>query len=274
MLRRRGTPLSSSITLVAGTNNVVDMTSCRERTNEYKSIVQARQSRAAGAYIKQNALSAVPPTRTQFNKVAGTIGRNIANTCEKLEKLALLVSNKSLFEDRSSEINKLTEIIDEDLSGLDRMITELSAFSRNSAVQVNVQVSQHSNSVVMSLQSQLATITLDFKDVLVSRTENIKEQKQRRDQFSSGVVTAGAGGYAGDGVFGDDSLLLKSERSAAEDTILDFSGFDQNQQLSLMENQDSYLQVNVYWLVARKVVVCCIGLQFGICNEIIVLDER
>ena len=254
MLRRRGTPLSSSITLVAGTNNVVDMTSCRERTNEYKSIVQARQSRAAGAYIKQNALSAVPPTRTQFNKVAGTIGRNIANTCEKLEKLALLVSNKSLFEDRSSEINKLTEIIDEDLSGLDRMITELSAFSRNSAVQVNVQVSQHSNSVVMSLQSQLATITLDFKDVLVSRTENIKEQKQRRDQFSSGVVTAGAGGYAGDGVFGDDSLLLKSERSAAEDTMLDFSGFDQNQQLSLMENQDSYLQVNVYWLVARKVM--------------------
>ena len=63
------------------------------------------------------------------------------------------------------------------------MIGELQAFSKNSAVQVNLQVSQHSNSVVVSLQSQLANITMDFKEVLVSRTESIKEQKQRRDQF-------------------------------------------------------------------------------------------
>ena len=69
------------------------------------------------------------------------------------------------------------------LSGLDRMISELQAFSKNSAVQVNLQVSQHSNSVVVSLQSQLAHITMDFKEVLVSRTESIKEQKLRRDQF-------------------------------------------------------------------------------------------
>lgn len=214
--------------------------SCRERTSEYKSIVQARQSRLAGAYVKQNNVPVIakPPTRSQFNKVAGTIGRNIAHTCEKLEKLALLVSNKSLFEDRSSEINQLTEIINEDLSGLDRMIAELQAFSKNSSVQVNLQVSQHSNSVVMSLQSQLATITIGFKEVLVSRTESIKEQKQRRDQFGSGSL---ASAYPGEG-FGESSLLLASERSHAEETSLDFSGVDQNQQLALLDNQDSYLQ--------------------------------
>jgi len=189
--------------------------------------------------VKQNHVTPVPPTRSQFNKVAGTIGRNIANTCEKLEKLAMLVSNKSLFEDRSTEINQLTEIINEDLSGLDRMITELQAFSKNSAVQVNLQVSQHSNSVVVSLQSQLANITMDFKEVLVSRTESIKEQKQRRDQFSSGTIS---GGYPGDG-FPEQSLLLQSERSSATDTLLDFSDVDQNQQaLALLDNQDSYLQ--------------------------------
>jgi len=211
---------------------------CRERTLEYRSIVQARQSRIAGAYVKQNHAVAVPPTRSQFNKVAGTIGRNIANTCEKLEKLAMLVSSKSLFEDRSTEINQLTEIINEDLSGLDRMISELQAFSKNSAVQVNLQVSQHSNSVVVSLQSQLANITMDFKEVLVSRTESIKEQKQRRDQFSSGTISSG---YPGDG-FPEESLLLQSERGSATDTMLDFSGVDNQQALSLMDNQDSYLQ--------------------------------
>lgn len=213
---------------------------CRERTLEYRSIVQARQSRIAGAYVKQNnAVVAAPPTRSQFNKVAGTIGRNIANTCEKLEKLAMLVSNKSLFEDRSTEINQLTEIINEDLSGLDRMISELQAFSKNSAVQVNLQVSQHSNSVVVSLQSQLAHITMDFKEVLVSRTESIKEQKQRRDQFSSGSISSA---FPGDG-FPEQSLLLQSEQdNSSRDTMLDFSGMDQNQQLSLIDNQDTYLQ--------------------------------
>lgn len=151
----------------------------------------------------------------------------------------MLVSNKSLFEDRSTEINQLTEIINEDLSGLDRMISELQAFSKNSAVQVNLQVSQHSNSVVVSLQSQLAHITMDFKEVLVSRTESIKEQKQRRDQFSSGSISSA---FPGDG-FPEQSLLLQSEQdNSSRDTMLDFSGMDQNQQLSLIDNQDTYLQ--------------------------------
>lgn len=241
-LRRRGplpvtTPHTPPTLIPSAAHNVVtrEMT-CRERTLEYRSIVQARRSRVAGAYVKQNNAVAVPPTRSQFNKVAGTIGRNIANTCEKLEKLAMLVSNKSLFEDRSTEINQLTEIINEDLSGLDRMIGELQAFSKNSAVQVNLQVSQHSNSVVCSLQSQLAHITMDFKEVLVSRTESIKEQKQRRDQFSSGSISSA---YPGDG-FPESSLLLQSER--ATDTMLDFSDVDQNQQaLALIDNQDTYL---------------------------------
>jgi len=143
----------------------------------------------------------------------------------------MLVKSKSLFEDRSPEINQLTEIINEDLSGLDRMINELSAYSKNGAVQVNVHMSQHSNSVVVSLQSQLATMTLDFKSVLVSRTESIKEQKQRRDQFSSEPVMSS---YPTEGE--GRSLLLESERS--DETTLDFSGYESQQ---MVESQDTYL---------------------------------
>lgn len=223
------------------TDNVPFDMSCRERTHEFRSIVQARQSRLAGGYIKQNGSAVQPPPRSQFNKVAGTIGRNIANTCDKLQKLALLVENKSLFEDRSSEINQLTEIINEDLAGLDRNISELQAFSKNSNVQVNHHVSQHSTSVVMSLQSQLASMTNDFKDVLVTRTENIKQQKQRRDQFGSDSISQSFPGEALSGYSGG-SLLLQSERTNAPDTSLDFTHYDQSQQQSLMEHQDTYIQ--------------------------------
>eukprot|EP00116_Pleurobrachia_bachei_P007313 sb/3467575/ len=92
-------------------------------------------------------------------------------------------------------------------------------------------MSQHSNSVVVSLQSQLATMTLDFKSVLVSRTESIKEQKQRRDQFSSEPVMSS---YPTEGE--ERSLLLESERS--DETALDFSGYESQQ---MVESQDTYL---------------------------------
>ena len=57
---------------------------------------------------------------------------------------------------------------------------------------------------------------------------------------SSGSISSA---FPGDG-FPEQSLLLQSEQgSSSRDTMLDFSGMDQNQQLSLIDNQDTYLQV-------------------------------
>ena len=57
---------------------------------------------------------------------------------------------------------------------------------------------------------------------------------------SSGSISSA---FPGDG-FPEQSLLLQSEQgNSSRDTMLDFSGMDQNQQLSLIDNQDTYLQV-------------------------------
>ena len=47
----------------------------------------------------------------------------------------------------------------------------------------------HSTSVVVQLQSKLATMSSNFKQVLEVRTENLKTQRSRAEQFSSGGVT-------------------------------------------------------------------------------------
>ena len=47
----------------------------------------------------------------------------------------------------------------------------------------------HSTSVVVQLQSKLATMSNNFKQVLEVRTENLKSQRSRAEQFSSGGVT-------------------------------------------------------------------------------------
>lgn len=48
----------------------------------------------------------------------------------------------------------------------------------------------HSSSVVLALQSKLASMSTDFKQILEVRTENLKQQKNRRDQFSQGIINS------------------------------------------------------------------------------------
>ena len=44
--------------------------------------------------------------------------------------------------------------------------------------------------MVVALQSKLASMTSNFKEVLEVRTENLKESKSRQDMFSQGYVTS------------------------------------------------------------------------------------
>ncbi len=61
----------------------------------------------------------------EFMKIARSIGRDIANTYSKLEKLTLLAKRKTIFDDRPAEIEELTHIIKEDMNALNRQIGQL-----------------------------------------------------------------------------------------------------------------------------------------------------
>jgi len=53
-------------------------------------------------------------------KIARSIGRDIANTYAKLEKLTLLAKRQTIFDDKPQEIEELTRIIKEDMNALVR----------------------------------------------------------------------------------------------------------------------------------------------------------
>lgn len=98
-----------------------------------------------------------------------------------------MAKKKSLFDDRSAEIQELTYIIKGDLNSLNQQIAQLQDVSkkqRQGAVGKHLQ--NHSSSVVLALQSKLASMSTDFKQILEVRTENLRHQKNRRDQFSQG----------------------------------------------------------------------------------------
>ncbi|KAI4463360.1 syntaxin [Holotrichia oblita] len=163
----------------------------RDRTGEFVNTIQSLQGRniARAVAVRDQRKSRVIQSHTEFMMVAKSIGRNISSTYTKLEKLTLLAKRKSLFDDRTSEIQELTYIIKGDLSSLNQQIAHLQDISKRQKHTTNGKhLQSHSSSVVLALQSKLATMSTDFKQILEVRTENLRYQKNRLDQFSQGSV--------------------------------------------------------------------------------------
>ncbi len=133
-----------------------------------------------------------------------------ANTYAKLEKLTLLAKRRTLFDDRPQEIQELVNIIKEDTNALNRQIEQLSQISKAQQRTLRSKhQATHSSTVVAALQIKLATMTSSFKQVLEVRSENLRESKSRREQFSQGAVTRSMPQSAMNG-FPSGSVLAQS----------------------------------------------------------------
>nr|KAF6275617.1 syntaxin 5 [Myotis myotis] len=176
-----------------------DTMSCRDRTQEFLSACKFLQSRQNGIQANKPALRAVRQ-RSEFSLMAKRIGKDLSNTFAKLEKLTILAKRKSLFDDKAVEIEELTYIIK---------------------------------------QSKLASMSNDFKSVLEVRTENLKQQRTRREQFSRAPVSALplAPNHLGGG-----AVVLGAESRASGDVAIDMLDSRTSQQLQLIDEQDSYIQ--------------------------------
>lgn len=184
--------------------------------------------------------------------IAKRIGYDISCTCTKLEKLTELARGRSLFGDPTAEIQDLTQVVKQDLAKLNDDIARLQQQVRARSGRESKHMSSHSNTVVVSLQSKLVDISKDFKGVLEVRTENLKQQQQRREQFSASPVTSALHTAP---AFRGDSVLLRSERSTpyasnyggdggdgSVSIDMDSLQDDHRGQLDLLAQQDTYIQ--------------------------------
>jgi len=225
----------------------VEMT-CRDRTNEFVGAVKSLQGRQQG-----NGLVALQKSRKvqglqqwgEFTRIAKSIGKDLSQTYIKLEKLAILAKKKTLFDDKPLEIQELTYIIKQDINSLNKQISQLQELVRSRHQQNGKHMQSHSNSVVVSLQSKLALMSNEFKQVLEVRTENLKHQRNRREHFSQGAVASTLPPSAVSGYHQGSVLLADDRPSDVTDVAInmDHVGQPNNyQQMLMMEEQDSYLQ--------------------------------
>lgn len=218
--------------------------SCRDRTTEFYSAVKSLQTHHTNGVVPSKQSAAIRQ-RSEFTQIAKRIGKDLANTFAKLEKLAILAKRKSLFDDKPVEIQELTYIIKEDINSLNKQIAQLQEIAKVQHGHNGRQKQSHSNSVVVALQSKLANMSNDFKSVLEVRTENLKHQKNRRDQFSQSSATARPS--KGFGHQGQSVLLLDEAQHNSSDghVAINMDNMDNSQyrqQLQLIDQQDDYIQ--------------------------------
>lgn len=83
----------------------------------------------------------------------------------------LVAKKRTLFDDRPQEIQELTYIVREDITNLNKQIAHLQGFMKKQQPQQQQNTKAHSANVVVALQSKLATMSSEFKQVLEVRTE-------------------------------------------------------------------------------------------------------
>jgi len=256
----------------------------QDRTNEFRACVESIRSRSSlpprGSEAKQRLLqsSRGGASKSEFTRVASAIGKDISSTTVKLGKLAQLAKRKTLFDDRPVEISELTYIIKQDIANINKQIAGL----QTSIKQLNAsgaskspegkQLEEHNHNVVMLLQSKLADTSMSFKDVLEIRTQNMKESKDRTEQFMHSTSSAASqapsnsvlfGNTARQDPMGDGSvpslrfdskgkgratpqrngdILALDLGSAEEGTVAHNGNGDAFMQMQLVEQQDNYIQ--------------------------------
>ncbi|NXO05017.1 STX5 protein, partial [Rhinopomastus cyanomelas] len=197
-----------------------DPMSCRDRTPEFLFACKSLQGRQEWGLHPGRAPPGPGRQRSEFSLMAKRIGKDLSNTFAKLEKLTILAKRRSLFDDKALEIEELTYIIKQDINSLNKQIAQLQELVRARGGQSGRHVQTHSNTVVVSLQSKLASMSNDFKSVLEVRTIQ---------NYSGGGPSPLPPAAGNPTVLEAPDVAIEMESRSS-------------QQLQLIDEQDSYIQ--------------------------------
>ncbi|WKY12205.1 hypothetical protein Q1695_003635 [Nippostrongylus brasiliensis] len=219
----------------------------RDRTAEFKTTCKSLQMKVhSNGFVPQSKKEMLHDS-VQFNQLAKRIGRDLSQTCAKMERLAEMAKKKSLFDEKNN-MDHLSRVVKEDITGLNKQIAALQEFSRRRNGGAKNQGTGHSQLVVVGLQSKLASVSKDFQSVLEISTENLKHQKSRREKFSHAdpVPMSFPSSSSGTNV---RSRLLDDDTQHGVPRVnsvsLDMGAMEQmrvQQQVALRDQSDTYAQ--------------------------------
>ncbi|XXG39547.1 hypothetical protein AAC387_Pa01g0484 [Persea americana] len=173
-------------------SSTISSSSYRDRTSEFRSSAE-RLKRIDGNGLPRNGsendreMTPLAFSRSEFNKKASRIGLGIHEASQKIARLAKLAKRSSMFDDPVLEIQELTALIKNDITMLNAAVSDLQTLQNLEVADGNCSKDSivHSTTICDDLKNKLMGSTKQFKDVLTTRTENIKAHENRKQIFST-----------------------------------------------------------------------------------------
>lgn len=152
----------------------------KDRTSEFRKITESLKGQLGSVKT--------PPKRANHSLLsvrafASEISKETAETALKLKELTKLAKTKSPFGDPTSKIDEYTYTIKQDITTLQQKIQKLESMVHETSAP-NSQTGRHSSTMVNALNSSLLETTKKFGETLKLRTNNLKEQEERRERVT------------------------------------------------------------------------------------------
>ncbi|ODQ48420.1 hypothetical protein PICMEDRAFT_47464 [Pichia membranifaciens NRRL Y-2026] len=243
--------------------------SIQDRTFEFQQAVNTFSRQEKAHHKEASSGKGNSGGKTEFNKQAGQIAKEIIRVTGALSKLAQLTKRKQLFGDKPTDIVELTYIIKQDIFRIEKELKSLkslqvSGHRGKSNSGSDAQLNMYNKNVVQLLNTKTKNISENFKDVLQTRQRTEMLQRSRQEQLLAAVksIRAAAKNMAGSvgspGVGTSENPFLASldlgtaaasgPGAASDANHDDYGGAmlslpDQSQQLLLLEEQNNeYIQ--------------------------------
>eukprot|EP00051_Salpingoeca_urceolata_P015630 m.204031 g.204031 ORF g.204031 m.204031 type:complete len:296 (+) comp18459_c0_seq3:2544-3431(+) len=160
--------------------------SLQDRTSEFLSAAQGvRTRKGMMASRPRDSQPSSSGQASPFTQLTKYLGADLRDTNDKLEKLGKLAAKCGLFDDNPVEIQELTYIVKQDVDSLNRGVKRLEEMCQEHGFRGHRKA--HSMNVVRSMQARLVSLSDRFKQVLQTRTKNLKTVRERRGQWESGA---------------------------------------------------------------------------------------
>ncbi|CAP39731.2 Protein CBR-SYX-5 [Caenorhabditis briggsae] len=179
----------------------------RDRTSEFRATAKSYEMKAAANGVRPHPKHEMLAESVQFNQLAKRIGRELSQTCAKMEKLAEFAKKRSLYEERS-QIDHLSSIVKTDITGLNKQIAALQ----------------------------------DFQEDVLEITETMKAEKNRRDKFSNNTPLPMGLPSSSSGANVRSKLLQDDEQHGSSSIALDMGALDNFQSQKTMQQRDTSLE--------------------------------
>ncbi|KAJ4461298.1 Syntaxin 5 [Paratrimastix pyriformis] len=191
-----------------------------DRTREFTDSVESfkrRQALSSSTGAPTLGVRAQKPPKSRVFVTASQIARNLGHIGINVKKLADLSKTSDPFKDCEVRIEELSGTIKLDLDTLKAQIDGLPKLLSECR---NAHSRAHCEQIIEQLRMRLANVTQKMKTILTSRSEALRLQQERRDQFCAtttpSVLSHRTGGsqpyniYSGDPALGGPAAAAAS----------------------------------------------------------------